>query len=374
MKINKYLLLLGLISITIAVCLFFSDTLDQYLRSYMCQILMGSSKGKDIIFFGIIALFLILQSLFSDKIDNFSKSGNYYLKIAIFITIIAIIIPLSLEVIMRLNLGLNIFTTFIIPDPNFTSTSLLHSHIFKSVIGNIITSVITNIPSGIHTASSLTHFVPWIANVIVIILPVLFLTSFLSLKDRLTPSKILLVFSLTCLLIGIVDGNLFASPTIIGIYFALLVFFDEMYFDYIFSALFKNKKMLNCFIERREKYRLKKKKSKFKAIFKRTIPHIVLILIVISEVGLAFVGSNQNYGADYEVDLIEPNINSLNLSNLSFNLDDFEVKSFIYEDNKLKIKLNSKYPDKILISELAKVLSNKTKGFSLSWNIYLWLH
>jgi hypothetical protein len=335
---------------------------------------MGSSKGKDIIFFGIIALILILQSLFSERVDNLSKPGNYYLKITIFIMIISIVIPLSLEVIMRLNLGLNVFTTFITPDPNFTTTSLLHSHIFKSVIGNIINSLITNIPSGIHTASSLTHFVPWMADVIVIILPVLFLTSFLSLKDRLIPSKILLIFSLTCALIGIVDGNLFATPTIIGIYSALLVIFDEMYFDYIFSALFKNKKMLNCFIKRREKYRLKKKKSKFKNIFKRTIPHIVLILIVTSEVGLAFVGSNQNYGADYEVDLIEPNLNSLNLSNLSSNLDGLEVKSFIYEDNKLKIKLNSKYPDKILISKLAKALSNKTKGFSLSWNIYLWLH
>jgi hypothetical protein len=332
---------------------------------------MGSSKGKDIIFFGLIALFLILRGLFSKKIKNFPKSGNYYLKIAIFVTTLSIILPLSLEVILRLNLGLDIFTIFIIPEPNYATTSLLHSHIFKSIVGDVISSIMTNIPSGIHTGSSLTYYVPWISRVIIIILPVLFLTSFLSLKDRLVPSKILLIFSLTCTLIGILDGNLFATPTIIGIYGILIVFFDEMHFDYIFLRLFKNKKMLNCFIERSKEYKLKKKKSKFKTIFKRSVPHLILISIILLRLTLSFACANQEY---YEVDLIEPNLDNLNLNNLSSSLDGLEVKSFFYEDNKLKIRLDPNYNEYDLTNKLAKALSNKTKGFSLSWNGFSFLH
>ncbi|MDR3291607.1 MAG: hypothetical protein LBT10_05580 [Methanobrevibacter sp.] len=365
MNINRYLLF-GLIFIAVAICLLLTD-LDQYIRPFAYFILMGSSKGKDVVFFGLIASFFILQGLFSKKIKNFTKSGNYYLKLTIFVTALSIILPLSLEVISRLNLGLDIFTTFIIPEPNYATTSLLHSHVFKSIVGNVISSIMTNIPFGIHTGSSLTPYVPGIARVIIIILPVLFVTSFLSLKDRLVPSKILLIFSLTCTLIGIVDGNLFAIPTIIGIYGILIVLFDEMYFDYIFLRLFKNKKMLNCFIERNKKYQLKKKKSKFKAIFKRFVPHLILISIILLRLTLSFTCTNQEY---YEVDLIEPNLDNLNLNNLSSSLDGLEVKSFSYEDNKLKIRLDSNYNEDDLRNKLAKVLSNKTKGFSLSWNSF----
>jgi hypothetical protein len=328
---------------------------------------MGSSKGKDIIFFGLIGLFFVLLSFSWEKIDNLSKSGNYYLKMVTFITTISIILPLSLEIILRLNLGLDIFTIFIIPDPNYATTSLLHSHIFKSVVGSIISSTMINVPSGIHTGNSLVSYVPWIAKVIVIILPTLFVMSCLSLRNRLFPSKILLIFSLTCVTIGIVDGNLFANPTIIGIYGILIVLFDEMYFDYIFAELFRNKKMLNCFIKRRKIYRLEKNKSRFKTIFKRAVPHVVLILIIVLRLTLSFTCSNQEY---YEVDLIEPNLDDLNLNNLSSNLDGLEVKSFSYEDNKLKIRLDSNYNEEFLTNKLAKVLSNRCSGFSLSWNTY----
>jgi hypothetical protein len=329
---------------------------------------MGSSKGKDIIFFGLFGLFFILLSFFSKKIDKISKSGNYYLKIAIFIIMLSIILPLSLEVIIRLNLGLDIFTTFVIPDPNYATTSLLHSHIFKSVVGSIIDSIIPSISSGIYTGSPIASHVPWIANVIVIILPTLFVVFFLSLKDRLIPSKILLMFSSICTLIGIVDGNLFATPTIIGIYGILIVFFDELYFDYIFAVLFRNKRMIDCFIERREKYRLQKRNSKLRTIFKRAIPHITLFLIIILRLTLSLGCVDHEY---YEVDLIEPNLNDLDLNS---GLDGLEVKSFSYEDNKLKIKLDSNYNEHWLTNRLSKVLSNKCSEFSLSWNGYSFLN
>lgn len=168
-------------------------------------------------------------------------------------------------------------------------------------------------------------------------------------------------------MIGIVDGNLFATPTIIGIYGILIVFFDELYFDYIFAVLFRNKRMMDYFIERRERYRLQKRSSKFKTIFKRAIPHIALFSILILRLTLSFGCVDHEY---YEVDLIEPNINDLDLNS---GLDGLEVRSFYYEDNKLKIKLDSSYNEDWLINRLSKVLSNKCREFSLSWNGYSFL-
>jgi hypothetical protein len=357
----KYLFL-GLIFLFVSLVLMFTDFLDHFLRPIIWLLLMGSSKGKDIIFFGLIGLFFILLWAFSSRIKNFPKSKDFYLKMSLFLTLISVVIALSSEIIIRLHLGVNIFTVFTIPSPNFTTTSLLHSHVFKSVFGNLAGSIVPNNLHGIHTAKPIMEYLPWISNLILIILPVLFFTLFLSLKNRLLPSRLLLIFSSALTLIGIVDGNLFANPTIIGIYGLLIVFCDENYLDYLFGAIFKNKKILDCFYIRREEYRLKRKKSAFKAYFKRALPHLILVLLMLSHIGLSIIGTNQEY---YEADLIGADINNLNSS-----LTDISVKSISYEDNKVKILINPDYNDEYLLNNLANDLSNKCKAFSLSWNVY----
>jgi hypothetical protein len=361
MKNYKYLFL-GLIFLLVSLCLIFTDFLDPILRPITWYLLMGSSKGKDVIFFGLVGLFFILSWIFSNQIKNFPKSKDFYLKIAIFLTVISIVLALSSEIAIRLDLGLNIFTTFAIPTPNFTTTSLLHSHVFKSIFGDLGSSVLPNNLHGIHTAKPIVEYIPLASRAIFIILPLLFVTFFLSLKNRLIPSKVLLIFSSTLVLIGIIDGNLFATPTIIGIYGILIVFYDETFFDYLFGFIFKNKKILDCYYIRRDNYRLNRKKSPWKAYFKRSLPHLILLLIIFLRINLSIVGANEDH---YALDLIGADINNLNSS-----LSDISVQSISYEDNKVKILINPGYNESDLLNKLANLLSNKCKAFSLSWNVY----
>ena len=69
MKVNKTLLL-GIIFILIAGVIFLTDILNPIIRPITYLFLMGSSKGKDIMFFGLIGLFLILSQVIKKEINT----------------------------------------------------------------------------------------------------------------------------------------------------------------------------------------------------------------------------------------------------------------------------------------------------------------
>ena len=78
MKINKTIFV-GIIFIIIAGVIFISDILNPIVHPITHLFLMGSSKGKDIIFFGLMGALLISTQLFKDfKIDS-----DKYLKITL---------------------------------------------------------------------------------------------------------------------------------------------------------------------------------------------------------------------------------------------------------------------------------------------------
>lgn len=62
MKVNKTIII-GLISIVIGGIILTSDILNPIIRPVTHLFLMGSSKGKDILFFGLLGLFLIIPQL-----------------------------------------------------------------------------------------------------------------------------------------------------------------------------------------------------------------------------------------------------------------------------------------------------------------------
>ena len=64
MKLNKTIII-GLIFMLLAGVIFVSDVLNPIIRPITHLFLMGSSKGKDIIFFGLLGLFLILSQSMS---------------------------------------------------------------------------------------------------------------------------------------------------------------------------------------------------------------------------------------------------------------------------------------------------------------------
>ena len=65
-----------------------------------------------------------------------------------------------------------------------TSTSILHSHVYKSVLGTIINSLMSNVPSGIHTGHSLVNYVPWYTKSLFVLIPILAIIMMKSLQNR----------------------------------------------------------------------------------------------------------------------------------------------------------------------------------------------
>ncbi|KZX17415.1 hypothetical protein [Methanobrevibacter filiformis] len=412
MKISRYTII-GILFLIISILIFYSNNLDVFIRPVTQWILMGSSKGKDILFFALFGILIIFSQLLSNKnYENNSysskryrkskinsirckssiinklykkcsisrKSSDFYLKLLIILFSITIVFGLILEIILRLNYNIGIFTIFVSMVPDATTTSLIHSHIFKAVLGNIITSAISNVPSGIHTGNSLYGNIPQIANLIVILMIILFVLTLLSLKNRLAPTRIILLLAGTCGLIGVIDGGFFAVPTIIGIYGFLFVYFDGDFIDYIFGKIFKNKKIINetykkiyYYIEIARENPIFKNKKRIIIDLKRSIPHLILILIIILRISISILGTNPEY---YEINLIN-HVNDLNenkISNIPNYLNNsYQVVSSNNINNNTEIKIASDYNEMELLNSLIKSLKNRTDAFSMSWNFYSYI-
>ncbi|KZX15018.1 hypothetical protein MBCUT_18200 [Methanobrevibacter cuticularis] len=394
MKISRYTIA-GIIFLLLSILIFFSNSLDFFIRPITELFLMGSSKGKDILFFAIIGLFLIFSQIFeynnnfkensivknliSFRISKILKFNNrFYLKISIILFLITAILGLILEVVMRYYLGIGQLTIFVsmVPDP--TTTSIIHSHIYKAILGNIITSTLTNVPEGIHTADSLAQYVPVLANIIMIILPIMFLTLLASLKNRLFPTRLILIFAATCGLIGIVDGGLFSTPAIVGIFGMMIIYFDEYPLNYYIGKVLKIQSLTDK--TRNKIIFIQKHSMKSYLTFKRTVPYIFLILIIILRISIAILGTNTEY---YEVAIFDPvdNLDLDNYSILSINEssnNSSEKKNntsnlnsdVVNGNNKVIIKFSAEYNEMDLLNSLTKSLENKSSSFTMSWNFY----
>ena len=90
MKIKKYIPF-GIILIIFGTLLFFLSGIDQFIRPFSQPILMGSSKGKDIMFFVLFGMTIILSTIgdnckIYDYFKNLSipqmlKDKDFYLKL-----------------------------------------------------------------------------------------------------------------------------------------------------------------------------------------------------------------------------------------------------------------------------------------------------
>ena len=73
-KINKYIPF-GIILIIFGTLLFFLSGIDQFIRPFTQPVLMGSSKGKDILFFVLFGITIIL-STFWDNVKLYEYFKN----------------------------------------------------------------------------------------------------------------------------------------------------------------------------------------------------------------------------------------------------------------------------------------------------------
>ena len=368
-KINKYIPF-GIILIIFGTLLFFLSGIDQFIRPFAQPILMGSSKGKDILFFVVFGITIILSTIGdNDRIYNYFmnlnipkilKDNDFYLKLSLALFLFTAIMGLVVEVYLRSTLGLDWNTILVIMNPSMTSTSILHSHLYKAIFGIILGGILTYIPAGIHTGSSLSAYTPSLIYVLFILIPIIYIAMVMSLQRRKWLSRILLAFTSTLGIIGIMDGGLFGTPAVGGIYGMLIILFNGNILDG-FSDLLSRRDERDIVKSEISDKVSKNKESKIR-LFKKFLPHIALILIIVLRFSIAFYGACPD---SYEVNIYNAyDIDALN---------QYDTLNLTEHQNKTTVYLSNEYNEMELLNNLAVSLDGKCDWYSLSWNIYSYL-
>lgn len=321
----------GIILILLSFIILVTNFVDAFVTSLLWPLLEGSSEGKTVIFLGLIGMTLILSSLIRQNKfiqEKLYKNEEYHLKYiayTITILIIAALIGLALEAYIRQQFGVSFFTILTSMDPNTSTSSPMHSHVYKSVLG-----VFANlfVPSHINTGSSILRYAMPYVLVILILWPVSYILGLFGLSNMRDLHRIVSIIALNVALIGLLDGGIFSQPFLIGIGFLLLVYFSN------------GKIGLKYFI---------------KPVI---IMGYILLLGMIIEVG----GSDTTCHTLTVINQTEP----VDMSN--YNVTSIEVNGDI-----TTYKLNTSIADKQLIREIFEKYKGKSNLTFMSWNFYTYM-
>ena len=347
MKVNKTIFV-GIFFILLAGTIFITDILNPVIRPLTHLFLMGSSKGKDIIFFGLFGLFLILSQLIHKEIDN-----TKYLKLSIIIGTILLVSGIILEIIFRLNMGIALNTIFYTMTKSLSSTSIMHTHLLKSILGEVLTQIIGPfIQSDINTGVGLYDYLPNFAFLIILLIPVLFITTVLASQKRTWAVNIFLAFFSSCLIIGAIDGGLFSTPAIFGIFGLYFVYRNGYYINYALGKLFKDNELLEYNKTHPSVYQQHKNK---RFIFNRLSIYIILIIFVVLRITVPFAFAETDY---YTVEI----------ENIHDNVDFGDIP--ITHINNTTYHVDSSYNEMELINDLKIPLNNSCDYFTVTWNAY----
>ena len=337
LKLN-HLNIIGIIMIMFSILIFSTKLLDQLILNITYPFLEGSSEGKSILLFGIMGSFLLLYPLFrfngiimkkiSSLNPSFQGNGNKYLKLLIIVVLLTYLLGIIIEVIVRLKLGVSIFTTFVAMDPSPASTSITHSHVFKSVLGDLISASGFHVPSNIHTGSSLIHYTSPLSFVVLISFPLVYLLGLISLNQRKNRYKVILAFAITTSLIGMLDGGLFSTPALIGLSGLLGV--------YVIKEPFSPRDFLK--------------------------PSFLIILLILLRISIGLLGTNTEY---HEVTFFD--------DRLPIDLSGYNVTSIEHVGDKTIIRISTDQSDKTVLTDMVKSSKGKVSGITLSWNIFSWI-
>lgn len=358
MKINKTIII-GLICIFLAGLIFVSDILNPIIRPVTYLFLMGSSKGKDIIFFGLLGLFLIIPQ-FIKRDFNCEK----YLKISMVVGWVLLICGIILEVIFRLQMGIKLNTVFCAMTNTMSSTSILHTHLLKSILGAIITQIIGPfVQSDINTGVGLYHYVPSFSFLIILLIPILFITLLLAIRNRPWLTSLLLSFFSSCLIIGALDGGLFGTPALVGILGIYLIYRNGFYINYIVYSVLGDEKSLEKNEEIQPVYRNQGFKE-WRYLLNRFLIWFVVGAIIILRISVAFAGAETDC---YTVDVANPT-GDIDLGNISKYVIDNSTSL-----NKTTYHIDSSYNEMKLINDLKVPLKNNCEYYTITWNAYSYL-
>ena len=349
MNFNKYSVV-GIIFILLGVFILSSDLLTPYIRPITYLFLMGSTKGKDIIFFILFGFFLIVSQL-DLNVDN-----DKYLKWSIYIGALALIIGLILEIAMRVELGIKWNTIFVAMDPNMCSSSIIHSHIYKSIFGEFFNTYLPNV-AGINEARCLFRYIPGISVVFVIFFPILLILQILAIQRRNFMSILALAFFFPCLLIGTLDGGLFATPSYFGLCGPIIIlrnrYYPEMYAEKLLKI--KNKYPISLPEYDEDPW------LHLRYLSRRMLPYIIVFILLVLRFGLLMVGSDPTA---YEVIISNPK------DNIEIINDYTNVK---ITNDPHHYYLSPQYNEMELLISLKFDLNHKCDYYTMSWNFYSYL-
>lgn len=356
MKLNKTIII-GVIFIILAGVIFKTDILNPIIRPVTYQFLMGSSKGKDIMFFGLLGLFLILSQVIDMDFDP-----TKYLKISILTGSVLLVLGIFLEIVFRLQMGIKLNTIFASMANTMSSTSILHTHLLKSILGAVLTQIIGPfIQSDINTGVGLYSYVPSVGFLVILLIPILFVMLVLAMRNRPWFTTFLLALFSSCLIIGAIDGGLFGTPAIVGILGLYLVYRNGYCLNYIMGTIIRDKQSLEKNEEIQPPY-TNKDFSEIRYLFNRFAYLIPIILIILLRFTVAFAGAEPDY---YTVDVINPE-NNIDLGNIS-------AEIINHDPNKITYKIEPSYNEMELLNDLKIPLNNSCEYYTVSWNIYSYL-
>ena len=379
-KINKYIPF-GIILIIFGTLLFFLSGIDQFIRPFTQPVLMGSSKGKDILFFVLFGITIILSTFWDNvklyeyfknmSIPKRLKDKNFYLKLSLILFLFTAIAGLIVELYLRNSLGISWNTILVIMKPSLTSTSILHSHLYKAIFGIILGMFLTYIPAGIHTGSSLSAYTPSVISVLFILIPITYIVMLISMQRRKAVPRIFLAFITTIGIIGLIDGGLFGTPCVGGIYGLLILMYNNEILEGISDYITVKEKRNILMIQLKEELdviksiftgKVRENRKSIVKYLKILIPHIALILIIALRFSIAFYGASPD---SYELTIDDGHdLDSLN---------QYDVLNLTEHQNKTTVYVSNQYNEMELLNNLAVSLDGKCDWYSLSWNIYSYL-
>ena len=324
--LNRFTLI-GALLILLAILIYGLEFLKGPATYLFYPLLLGSSEGKVILFFIFMGSLLLLNGVItSGKIKGkFALldiwESRRYLKYAIALVLITYLVGILIEIWLRINFGVSLFTVFVSLNPDVSSTSIIHSHVFKSALGSILNTLGTVLPSNIHTGESLSKYISPVAYLIVFTLPLVYLTSLISMDNRLEHNRIIIAFAASLAMIGMIDGGLFSNPGIIGLGGLIGMLFV--------SKPFKPRELIK--------------------------PAIIVLVIIILGLSVEVAGSNQDYHQITLVNQTQP--------------VDWNGYDVISEENGT-VKLTSTQNDKANLITLFSTLKDRTDAFFITWNFY----
>ncbi len=331
MDLDKWYLnrftLMGVLLILLAILIYGLEFLKGPATYLFYPLLLGSSEGKVILFFIFMGSLLLLNSVItSGKVKGkFALldiwESRRYLKYAIALVLITYLVGILIEIWLRVSFGVSLFTVFVSLNPDVSSTSIIHSHVFKSALGSILNTLGTVLPSNIHTGESLSKYISPVAYLIVFTLPLVYLTSLISMDNRLEHNRIIIAFAASLAMIGMIDGGLFSNPGIIGLGGLIGMLFV--------SKPFKPRELIK--------------------------PAIIVLVIIILGLSVEVAGSNQDYHQITLINQTQP--------------VDWNGYDVISEENGT-VELTSTQNDKANLISLFSTLKDRTDAFFITWNFY----